>query len=416
MSDIYLKKIKIEKVRHIENIDIPLSNESRKHLILTGKNGSGKTSLLEAIARHINYIALEGDMINLSNSLEDTLIEYKTALEQGASVYKTDELKKRLNTVENQYLEAKAGVMLEFNVPADELKACFEKGEYILAYYEANRKFSATLPKHVEKVQLKDNYGINESPRSEFVKYILDLKMTEAIARTSGKNDRAEKIHKWFENFEKVLKQIFDDDSVKLEFDEDTFTFSLHQKGKETFDFLTLSDGFAAILDIVVDLMIRMEKHLNGGLSFELPGIVMIDEIETHLHLELQKKVLSFLMNIFPKIQFIVSTHSPFILSSVNNTVVFDMENHVLVTEGLANLPYDGIIKGYFEVDDLSEELREKFDRYKELVNRKEISDDDMEEIAGLEMYLDEIPDYLALGVTTEYLRLKREFENREDL
>ena len=63
-----------------------------------------------------------------------------------------------------------------------------------------------------------------------------------------------------------------------------------------------LSDGYAAILDIVVDLMVRMEKHLNEGLKFDLPGIVLIDEIETHLHLEMQKNVLGFLENVFPNI------------------------------------------------------------------------------------------------------------------
>ena len=44
------------------------------------------------------------------------------------------------------------------------------------------------------------------------------------------------------------------------------------------------------------------------------------------------------------------------------------------------------------------------------------VFDDDFEEIADLEMFLDEIPDYLALNITTEYQRLKAEFEKREDL
>lgn len=67
-------------------------------------------------------------------------------------------------------------------------------------------------------------------------------------------------------------------------------------------------------------------------------GIVLIDEIETHLHLELQKEILPFLTKLYPNIQFIVSTHSPFILSSVDNAVVFDLENKTLVPNGLANL------------------------------------------------------------------------------
>ncbi len=374
MYDIYIKTITIDKVRHLTNKTIPISDE-KKHLILTGKNGSGKTSLLKSISNQLNNLVLKDDEI------------------------------------------AKSGLNLEFNIsPEGGIKTHFEKGEFVLAYYEANRKFEAEIPKHVEKITLKENYGISESPRAEFVKYILDLKMTEALAQTSGKRERAEKIHRWFDNFERLLKQIFDDDSVRLMFDEETFAFSLHQNGKEPFGFTELSDGFAAILDIVVDLMVRMEKHLKGGINFELPGIVLIDEIETHLHLELQKIVMDFLENVFPNIQFIVSTHSPFILSSAQKTVIYDMETDTIVKNGLTDLPYDGIVRGYFEVDDLSKELRMKFDRYKELVGKCEISDDEIEEITKLELYLDEIPDYLALEITTEFRRLKAKFDNREDL
>ena len=53
---------------------------------------------------------------------------------------------------------------------------------------------------------------------------------------------------------------------------------------------------------------------------------------------------------------------------------------------------------------------------YKELVQKKVLTDNDFEEIAELEMFLDEIPDYLALDLTTEYHRLKLELENREDI
>ena len=55
-------------------------------------------------------------------------------------------------------------------------------------------------------------------------------------------------------------------------------------------------------------------------------------------------------------------------------------------------------------------------ERYKILAQKHDLLDDDFEEIAQLEMYLNEIPDYLALGITTEYQRIKMEFENREDL
>ena len=53
----YIHKIHINKIRHLQNIDIPIENDLYPHLILTGKNGSGKTSVLEAVANHLQNIA-----------------------------------------------------------------------------------------------------------------------------------------------------------------------------------------------------------------------------------------------------------------------------------------------------------------------------------------------------------------------
>ena len=64
----------------------------------------------------------------------------------------------------------------------------------------------------------------------------------------------------------------------------------------------------------------------------------------------------------------------------------------------------------------MSKTLEEKFERFKTLVRKQVLTDNDFEEIAGLEMFLNEIPDYLALNITTEYQRLKLELEGRGDI
>lgn len=248
------------------------------------------------------------------------------------------------------------------------------------------------------------------------MKYLLDLKMTEALARNSHKTGKADEIQTWFARLELLLKNIFDDETIKLEFDEDTFEFHILQHGREPFDFHTLSGGYQAVLDIVLDFMMRMQHQTQRSFDFNLPGIVLIDEIETHLHLELQKNILPFLTTLFPNIQFIVTSHSPFILNSIENAVIYDLENRILAGNGLNDIPYDGVVEGYFRVDKMSGVLKDKFARYKVLTAKKILSDDELKEIAELELYLDEIPDYLAIGIATEYRRIKLEFMNREDI
>ncbi len=72
MEQTFFTSINIEKVRHLENISIPLDKEKRKHLILTGKNGSGKTSVLEAIVVYVRNNILKDQR----NALERVLLHF----------------------------------------------------------------------------------------------------------------------------------------------------------------------------------------------------------------------------------------------------------------------------------------------------------------------------------------------------
>lgn len=411
MGNIFISKIVIDKVRHLKNLEIELSTEEKKHLILTGKNGSGKTSVLDSMATFLNTITSSDQLASALEGLKDD--EKESNLD---SIETTKEINARIASYKKKVETLSGGVTLSLNCSLSDARQEFNQGQFVVAYYKADRVFKAKEPEHVEKVQLKDGYGINDTPRNDFIKYLLDLKMTLALAYSNGKKEKADSIRLWFDKFQDLLKRLFKDDSVKLDFDEDTFKFKILMNNREPFDFNTLSSGYAAVLDIIVDLILRMTSHTNKVFDFSVPGIVLIDEIETHLHLELQKEILDFLTTVFPNVQFIVSTHSPFILNSLDNSTIYDLEKHLLVKDGLTNIPYSGIVEGYFDSDTLSKELKDKFERYKALVEKENLTDDDIEEISSLEVYLDEIPDYLALNITTEYQRLKMKLRNGESV
>lgn len=99
----------------------------------------------------------------------------------------------------------------------------------------------------------------------------------------------------------------------------------------------------------------------------------------------------------------------------MENVIIYDIEKKILVENGLSDIPYSGIVTGYFDSDELSEELRDKFQQYKNLADKPQLNLDDYEQIIDLEMYLDEIPDYLALDLTTEYHELKHQLRTRAD-
>lgn len=84
-------------------------------------------------------------------------------------------------------------------------------------------------------------------------------------------------------------------------------------------DFDSLSAGYRAIVSVVADIAWRcvvLNAHLGARAPTESKGVVVIDEIDLHLHPIWQRRVLADLMRTFPKIQFVVTTHSPQVLAS----------------------------------------------------------------------------------------------------
>ncbi|KHD07757.1 ATPase AAA [Candidatus Thiomargarita nelsonii] len=89
-----------------------------------------------------------------------------------------------------------------------------------------------------------------------------------------------------------------------------------------------LSDGQRIILAMVADIAYKaasLNSQLEEKAALETPGIVLIDEIDLHLHPNWQRKIVDSLKTTFPKIQFIATTHSPFIIQSLREGELIDL-------------------------------------------------------------------------------------------
>lgn len=86
-----------------------------------------------------------------------------------------------------------------------------------------------------------------------------------------------------------------------------------------------LSDGVRAVISLTADLAFRCAR-LNGFLGEQAPletaGIVLIDEVDLHLHPAWQQNILASLQSAFPQVQFIVTTHSPQVISTVEHNKI----------------------------------------------------------------------------------------------
>ena len=301
---------------------------------------------------------------------------------------------------------------IEFSGPINSITQKINNGSFILSYFDSKRHTNLNIPKGINKIELKKKYNSGEKANVNFIQYIVNLKADRSFARDENEMETVNKIDNWFENLESRLKSILNVSTLELRFDRKNYNFDILVDKGEPFNFHTLSDGFSAILSIVTELLLRMEAHEVK--SYDLEGIVIIDEIETHLHVDLQKKILPFLTDFFPKIQFIVSTHSPFVLSSLSNATICDLETRT-ITSDLSGYSYDALIESYFKVDKYSEEVKSKIFEFESLASLQERTAEQNDNFRYLKNYFAHAPKYLSTELLVKLQQIElRELNNKK--
>lgn len=104
---------------------------------------------------------------------------------------------------------------------------------------------------------------------------------------------------------------------------------------REAQPFDNLSDGQRNVLAMAGDMAMRMARlnpHLGERALEETPGVVLIDEIDLHLHPTWQRHLTEDLRTLFPRVQFVATTHSPFIIQTMREgeTIVLDQRQPVI--------------------------------------------------------------------------------------
>ncbi len=392
----FITSIHINEVRHLKNIEIKLNSEERQHLILTGKNGSGKTSVLKAIKGYLASLN-EGNFNHLKNDYPSWITMYQKILADAKTEEKIFQAKKDLERTTTQMLRYTQGAELTF-LNSGTLEESYSTGDFVIAFFPADRLSKIRRVHGAEDVKLASRYGIDENPAQILLKYMVHLKTQQAYAKNENDFNVEKIISDWFARFENALKVLLSDNSIKLVYDYKNYNFLIEQNGRNPYSLDELSDGYSAIIGIVADLILRMDRNwlLKGKLSqYDVEGVVLIDELETHLHVELQRKILPFLTEFFPRIQFIITTHSAYILNSISNACIYDLEKQIQFTD-FSSYSVDDIAEGYLDATAFSDELQKKAKRYQELYGRTDLSDEERAERADLRREMKNAEDVLA--------------------
>lgn len=407
----YITNIKVNSLYHLHDFNIPCGQAGSPHLLITGKNGSGKTVLLNAIASYLNLIKEDKEMqfSHFREYRENWIKHLNSATDEQERL----SAKNRIEYLDKEINELFGQVELSFNDTAGLIEA-YQQEQFIITFYEADRsksKSNITEPQSPTKPRYKIKGDVKQTATDQFLNFLADLKIQEALARNEQQTADADDIHRWFIGFEQLLQHIYQDEQLTLSFDYRDYSFRINTEGK-SFKFTETSDGFSAVLDIVIDLILKMQPQGRLAHNYTKKGIVLIDEIETHLHLELQRIIMPLLTQIFPNIQFIVTTHSPFVLNSMNNAIAFDLEQQKILDD-LTDYSYDALAEGYFGVSTGSSYMDMQLDKLHRLLEKERLSEADKQAIRLLTKDFEELPEVASPNIVGEFLQLKCQYADK---
>ena len=300
MLPIALKSFHIKNYRGIIDTELVTIPDNTQWIFLTGENGFGKTSVLQGIALVVDPV------------FQSPSYYYKHV--ERLFINKNDKPKIKINCNCNGI----PSYAIFPNFPIEEQHIDNERQlvditSKIIAYGSSRLRISDNSTKDVLK-----NYSSVDSILS-YNTNLLDIE---------------EKLIDWYSNYKigfNQLEHIFISliprlGKIQVEFDIDgdkssRVKYYEHDLDNNIFDkgitFDELASGYVNIFAMIGDMIIRFSQNQSVENFEELKGMVLIDEIDLHLHPKYQKLFVQKLTELFPKIQFIVSTHSPIPLLGV---------------------------------------------------------------------------------------------------
>jgi predicted ATP-binding protein involved in virulence len=334
---------KIKQNTPFQKRDIKLAG---KNLIVVGNNGAGKTRFLNDLKKSLQGI-FDNQSYSSTKDLKRQLTNQQNAL--GHHEKDTDSYNSIMNSIViiEKWLADKNHIDIDF-VSSSDLIASLKEGEVIFRFFAADRYYKHNnIPLLTSVESLFEEFEINGANKittsSFFESYLVSMSNYALLEKGAGELVEYERVSSIIKSIEYDLRELFEDDELKVEFNRKRLRMEVIQNDKAPFDLEQLPSGYSSILAIYSELI--MLSELSGKNKREVRGIVIIDEIDAHLHVTLQKKVFNFFSSSFPMIQFLISTHSPFVVQSVSNAVIYNLSLNEQM-EDLSIYSFTSIIKG----------------------------------------------------------------------
>lgn len=352
-----IEKIEIENFRGVLNAELEFDAQLN---VFIGGNGAGKTTVLMTIAQSLfqltkkftskiqnvnsKYFEISNDDINYGQNYvqTSTFLKVNNFEDIVPIVINNGNVPTKVKNENSINSKKYSNFINFFNKQINSNTFTVP----ILKFYPSNRnvhlsgQYSGNFIYKIPQLETWSNiYQANVS-YAKFFKWFFDYETKELRFKRDQNDINAEipelkyvreavqKAFKILQNKDYFLKS----DQVKRNGNNNLIpTLILEDKAtKASEDLNNKSDGEKAIITLIADIAynLAIAKDFSEGDNYlSSPGIVLIDEIEAHLHPNWQREIIPLLTELFPNIQFFITTHSPQILAAVESQHVFICED-----------------------------------------------------------------------------------------
>ena len=395
--------------------------------VLVGDNGTGKTSILDILSFALGtfFIGVDGvpsrplkqdekrQILVSPESIEFQLpfyIRVKQTL--NGQKYEWTRGTNKASGGTTSYKDAK-DLIDEAKMLTEQIREGKDVNMPLIAYYGVERLSNEKLQKQAysKKGSRLDGYYSALDPRSFHQKFLLWFKTYEDNVIKFNKDKT---LYNAFVNT--ITSMVPEWKNIKFSWEANDMLGELDNG--EWMPFNMLSSGFKNIVRLSADIAyraIKLNPHLGMDVIKKTAGVVLIDELDMHLHPKWQKRIISDLKATFPLIQFIVTTHSPFIIQSLRKDEFINLDNNETIipyTKGIEDIAED-----VMQVEDVRrsrrfQEMQKLAKEYFTLIKAGKTSENDesvknlKEKLDKIELEFSENPVYVAL------MRAEREMEN----
>lgn len=336
-----LNKIEIHNFKCFEDVSLELHPRLN---VLLGNNGTGKSSLLEAFRivigslylgydKYENKIAMPGitkEDIRLRN-IDDNLEPQLPAYVYGDGVFDAAYLPEAKDFIRwKRAMETLGGATTtrdakEIQQVSTAIQASVREGLRqdipLVAYFSTDRYKKECRDTGVSSAGSRMRGYFNALDTTTSTKFFLDLYYTETLDQVQ--NGTTSTLLAAVNN---AVGQCADCHNLKYNLK--TQELLVEYGNGDKLPFGMLSDGVRCTLAMVMEIAFRcflLNPHLGAEAPLRTKGVILIDEIDLHLHPSWQLHVLNDLHDAFPAIQFVVSTHAPLVISRLRDCRIYSI-------------------------------------------------------------------------------------------